>query len=97
MSHADAAALAVAWSTIKARRGVTVTYASGSDSVSLAAVFTQPEADQVDGEEIDLWSARDTLVLKALATDLARHLSVSRSCTHVEDHGGAKAAVRQVM
>ncbi len=28
---------------------------------------------------------------------LARHLPVSRSCTHVKGHGGAKAAVRQVM
>ncbi len=50
-----------------------------------------------DGEEIDLWSARDALVLKALAMVLARHLPVSRSCTHVKGHGGAKAAVREVV
>ncbi len=50
-----------------------------------------------NGEEIDLWSARDALVLKALAMVLAGHLPVSRSCTHVKGHGGAKAAVRQVM
>jgi hypothetical protein len=50
-----------------------------------------------DGEEVDLWSARDALVLKALAMVLASHLPVSRSCTHVKGHGGAKAAVRQVM
>ncbi len=37
-----------------------------------------------DGDEIDLWSARDALVLKALAIVLARHLPVSRSCTHVK-------------
>ncbi len=49
-----------------------------------------------DGEEIDLWSARDALVLKALAIVLAKHLPVSPRCTHVKDHGGAKAAVRQV-
>ncbi len=42
-----------------------------------------------DGEVIDLWSARDALVLKALP--------VSPRCTHVKGHGGAKAAVRQVM
>ncbi len=28
---------------------------------------------------------------------LARHLPVSRSCTHVKGHGGAKAAVRRVL
>ncbi len=50
-----------------------------------------------DGEEIDLWSARDALVLKALAIVLAKHLPVSTRCTHVKGHGGAKAAVRQVM
>jgi RNA-directed DNA polymerase len=49
-----------------------------------------------DGEEVDLWSARDALVLKALAIVLARHLPVSSCCTHVKGHGGAKAAVRQV-
>ena len=50
-----------------------------------------------DGEEIDLWSARDALVLKALAIVLAQHLPVSPRCTHVKGHGGAKAAVRGVM
>ncbi len=49
-----------------------------------------------DGEEIDLWSARDALVLKALAIVLAKHLPVSTRCTHVKGHGGAKSAVRQV-
>ncbi len=50
----------------------------------------------VDGEEVDLWSARDALVLKALTIVLAKHLPVSDRCTHVKGHGGAKAAVRQV-
>jgi len=49
----------------------------------------------VDGEDVDLWSARDALVLKALAIVLAKHLPVSPRCTHVKGHGGAKAAVRQ--
>ncbi len=49
-----------------------------------------------DGEEVDLWSARDALVLKALTIVLAKHLPVSTRCTHVKGHGGAKAAVRQV-
>ena len=42
-----------------------------------------------DGEEIDLWSARDAVVLKALAMVLAKHLPLSSRCTHVKDHGGA--------
>ena len=39
---------------------------------------------KADGEEIDLWSARDALVLKALAIVLAKHLPVSTRCTHVK-------------
>ncbi len=35
-----------------------------------------------DGEEIDLWSARDALVLKALAIVLAKHLPISTRSTH---------------
>ncbi len=50
-----------------------------------------------DGTEIDLWSARDALVLKALSMVMAKVLPVSRTCTHVKGHGGAKAALRQVM
>ena len=43
-----------------------------------------------------LWSARDALVLKALALVLGEHLPILPRCTHVKGHGGAKAAVRQV-
>ena len=50
-----------------------------------------------DREEVDLWSAQDALVLKALTMVLAKRLPVSPRCTHVKGHGGAKAAVRQVM
>ncbi len=50
-----------------------------------------------DGSDIDLWSARDALVLKALAIVLSDVLPVSACCTHVKGHVGAKAAVRQVM
>jgi hypothetical protein len=49
-----------------------------------------------DGKEIDLWGARDALVLKALSIVLGQILPVSSRCTHVKNHGGAKAAVRQV-
>ncbi len=50
-----------------------------------------------DGEEVDFWSARDALVLKVLTIMLAKHLPISTRCTHVKGHGGAKAAVRQVV
>ena len=48
---------------------------------------------------IDLWSAKDALVLKALAYILGDHLDpvISESCHHVKGRGGAKAAVRKVM
>jgi hypothetical protein len=49
-----------------------------------------------DGSEIDLWAARDALVLKALSIVLGQVLPVSSRCNHVKNHGGAKAAVRQV-
>ncbi len=49
-----------------------------------------------NGDEVDLWSSRDALVLKALALVLAEHLPVSRCCTHVKGHGGAKYAPRDV-
>ena len=49
-----------------------------------------------DGEDTDLWSARDALVLKALAIVLAEHLPISPRCTHIKGHGGAKYAVREV-
>jgi len=49
-----------------------------------------------DGEDTDLWSARDALVLKALAIVLGEHFPVSHSCTHIKGHGGAKFAVREV-
>jgi hypothetical protein len=48
------------------------------------------------GDEIDLWSARDALVLKALTMVLSDVLPVSRLCTHVKGHGGAKSAVGTV-
>jgi RNA-directed DNA polymerase len=48
------------------------------------------------GDETDLWSARDALVWKALTIVLAKHLPVSRRCTHLKGNGGAKYAVREV-
>ena len=48
------------------------------------------------GEEIELWSARDSLVLKALALVLGRVLQIPESCVHVKGRGGLKGAVRAV-
>ena len=42
----------------------------------------QERVMRVNGEEIDLWSARDALVLKALALVLGEHLPISRQCVH---------------
>src|SRR5262249_45731233 len=52
---------------------------------------------KADGTVLDLWSARDALVLKALALTLAAHLPRSRRCTHLQGHAGAKGAVRAVV
>ena len=49
-----------------------------------------------DGSEIDLWSPRDALVLKCLAWVLGQRLALSKRCTHLKGHGGAKAAVKTV-
>ncbi len=65
-----------------------------------AGVFRFGLLDRVtlkDGSDIDLWSARDALVLKALTIVLSDILPVSPRCTHIKGHGGAKAAVREVM
>jgi len=51
---------------------------------------------KLDGSEIELWTARDALVLKALSIVLGQVLPVSSRCTHIKGHGGSKAAVRQV-
>lgn len=45
---------------------------------------------------IELWSAEDALVLKAISIVLGEHLKpvLSLNCYHLKGHGGAKAAVR---
>ena len=48
-------------------------------------------------EDIDLWPARDAVVLKALSLRLPEVLPLSKACTHLKGHGGAKYAVRQAM
>ena len=51
---------------------------------------------KANGDIIHVWSARDALVLKALAIVLGNVLPLSPRCTHIKGHGGAKAAVRAV-
>ncbi len=48
-------------------------------------------------EEVDLWSARDAVVMKALSLVLPQYLPLSEQCTHLKGHWGAKYAVRQVL
>ena len=50
-----------------------------------------------DGQTVELWSARDAVVLKAMALVLAERLPASSRCYHLDGHGGAKAAVRDAM
>ena len=50
-----------------------------------------------NGEEVDLWSARDAVVMKAVALVLPQHLPLSTRCTHLKGHGGLKHAVREVL
>ena len=53
---------------------------------------------QTPEKTIELWSAVDALVLKALSIVLSRRLVpiFSKSCYHLAGHGGAKKAVRDV-
>ena len=48
------------------------------------------------GDRLDLWAARDAVVLKALALVLGRRLPRSRRCTHLKGHGGSAGARRGV-
>ena len=50
-----------------------------------------------ENDVLEIWSALDALVLKAMAIVLNRRLSFSNRCYHLKGHGGAKAAVRAVV
>ena len=47
-------------------------------------------------EEVDLWPARDAVVMKGLAWTLQAHLPLSPRCMHLKGHGGLKQAVCDV-
>ncbi len=50
-------------------------------------------------DDLEIWSALDSLLLKAMAIVLTGHLAarLSSRCFHVAGNGGAKAAVREVV
>jgi RNA-directed DNA polymerase len=52
-----------------------------------------------DGDDLAIWSAMDSLVLKALAIVLTDQIApqLSTRCYHLAGRGGAKAAVRNVV
>ncbi len=50
-------------------------------------------------DDLEIWAALDSLVLKAMAIVLTKHLvpHLSSRCFHLAGNGGAKAAVREVV
>jgi hypothetical protein len=50
-------------------------------------------------DNVELWSARDSLVLKAMAIVLTRHLAplIPKTCYHLLGNGGAKRAVSDMV
>ncbi|QDV22544.1 reverse transcriptase domain-containing protein [Aureliella helgolandensis] len=50
-------------------------------------------------DDLEIWSAVDSLVLKAIAIVLTRQLapSLSSRCFHLAGNGGAKAAIREIV
>jgi len=53
----------------------------------------------IDAEFIELWDAREALVLKAMSLVLGEHLApvLSDRCFHLAGNGGVKAAVREAV
>lgn len=60
--------------------------------------FTPLEQIRLNGENIELWTSLDALVLKATAIVLNQRLKpiFSKHCCHITGNGGAKGAVRSV-
>ena len=52
--------------------------------------------DGQPADDVDLWTARDAVVMKALARLLQEHLPISPRVAHIAGNGGQKGAVRQV-
>jgi hypothetical protein len=64
----------------------------GTYTVGLLSRVTLP-----NGEAVDLWPARDAVVMKALSLVVSQSLPLSKQCTHLKGHGGSTCAVRQVL
>lgn len=66
----------------------------------LAGCYRFSALRRVHGDEgdLDIWTALDALVLKAIALVLTQYLAprLSTQCHHLAGNGGAKAAVRRV-
>ena len=69
LSHSDA--LDATWTALKAQRGETLTYRSGSSEASLTGVLTRPAPAQVDGEGNVVFESRawDVLIDPAWPDD----------------------------
>lgn len=61
--------------------------------------FSSLRRVRLPDKTLEIWAALDSLVLKAMALVLTKHLApeLSTRCTHVAGHGGAKRAVREVL
>ena len=60
--------------------------------------YFQPQQQiiKANGDKVNLWSSRDSLVLKMLSLYLTHRLPNSLLCTHLKRHGGAKLTVNHV-
>ena len=54
---------------------------------------------EIKGKQTSLWTSSDSLVLKAITLKLEKKLKpqISKSCTHLKGHGGAKFAIRECL
>lgn len=60
--------------------------------------YFQPQQQiiKANGDKVNVWSSRDSLVLKMLSLYLIPKLPNSLLCTHLKGHGGAKLTVNHV-
>ncbi len=84
---ADVWAFRRAWPAERAR--LVAELRAGTYRVGLLARLTIRS-----GEEVDVWPARDVLVMKCCAMVLGRRLPISPRCLHLKGRGGSKGAVR---
>ena len=68
------------------------------DLLARAYRLSPQQEIRLEDDTLELWSARDSLVLKAVSIVLTQHLRphLSDYCHHLAGNGGAKRAVRRV-